>query len=120
MVTFFLFRKPFSSPSQALGQGRYITQYLMSLPTIQSNSEEQIQVLPPSSPGQRSRGFGSAYERIFESVVPTAEPENQKENIAQPEMNYTPLGLKETIRFLFFDRILEKWLLEYSRKYEEV
>jgi len=120
IITIFLFRKPFSSPNQALGQSRFITQYLMNLSTIQSISEGQSQVLHYSSPGQRPGGFSSTYERIFESVVPPAEPENEKGNIAQPEKDYTPLGLKETIRILFFDRALEKWLLEYSRKYQEV
>jgi hypothetical protein len=120
MIAILLFRKPFFSPNQALGQSRYITQYLMSSPTTQSISEGQSQVLHYSSPGQRPGGFGSTYERIFESVVPPAEPENEKGNIVQPETNYTPLGLKETIRILFFDRTLEKWLLEYSKKYQEV
>jgi hypothetical protein len=120
IIAIFLFRKPFFSPNQALGQSRYITQYLISSPTTQSISEGQSQSLAYSPSRQRPGGSGSTYEQIFESVVPPAEPENAREHIAQPENNYTPLGLKETIRILYFDRTLEKWLLEYSKKYQEV
>jgi hypothetical protein len=106
-------------PKQAISLPDAVMKYLQASPEIRSVIKEQGRERRPENQPGDSEGFGSVFERLFSAGPSSKTRETTTPSLTAPRAPEVPLSLEETIRILFFDRSLEKYLTEFSKKSQE-
>jgi hypothetical protein len=107
------------SNGQTLGLHRYLEQQSATFRKASSAPPALVQRPDLQTSDHGVFVDGPAYRKLFLSRVPTEIRVPEKEPgpvlLAIPRMSF-----EETVRILYFDRSLEKFLLAYARKQKEV
>jgi hypothetical protein len=109
----------FFAPSRALALSEYLTRSLQTSQPRQLISGGYHQNIPVSPLVRIPSDSPSPYGHLFKALLPSAAQEYPQLHQPQPEWGPPNMSLDETIRLLFYDKSMEKFILEYAKKNKE-
>ena len=121
IIAAFMIRQAFFPSRHVLGLRISLSHYLLMSPSIWPTAAEQDHYVGVHSQSRiLSWQDASSYEQMFRNMFPLEAQVNVWPPPSVPKSGPTALSLQETIRILYFDRSLDKFLLKYFKKYQEV
>lgn len=116
---FVILRHALVAPGGALALSAYMARQMLEAPGDSPLLEEDNPYIQAWRQPRRSNGPDSGFRRLFEVKV-SGSPESEVSRVLWPDGYRRKLGLDGTIRILFFDRSLQKCLIENAKKNGEV
>ncbi|HVP91751.1 MAG TPA: hypothetical protein VMS75_11115 [Terriglobales bacterium] len=107
------------SDGKTLGVNKYLGQQIMTFEKATSAPLSRVPRSDGRLSGQPDDAAGSGYLKLFLTALPA---EFKDTGAASPSVlpSRPRMSFEETVRVLYFDRYLERFLLDYARRQKEV